>query len=378
MNEDDNDDLNPEQEGVPEDYDFSDLQQMAADELTDETTSAFLTIPYQDTEDSERVPTLMSCDEELIDHPRAGYELYTSLAGMLPIGLAQQLENIDLKGAVDAIEFESRTTAGEHPANVRHELNWHVKTPTVYRYLEQEYIDKFFEEGIIQLSSFAQFAEHEDEARKDSDEGVNIMTVEDEDSAIIGVGAAGRDAYVFCGSTIASDELMEEFGVDGYFKINDTRAFAREISKSLEQSDDVKQVKRGVEGFCEYADGNRIQTESEVEIPEELKESNYKGFSFEKSEEEIPEALKGRRDDGKSENEKPDHIKDISRDDNISVENIEAQLNQAVGYDPLFVKDKQYQQQSEYRWLWHVDGEMSSTIQIECMGALEYCERVTE
>jgi hypothetical protein len=377
MNDDDDSELNSEQHKIPEDPDFEDMQQIAAGELTDDTTAGFLMVPYQDTENGERVPTLMSCDEGLINDPRAAYELYTSLAGMVPIGLAQNLEDMNLKGALNAIEYESRTTAGENPSDVRHEFGWQVKTPTVYRYLEQEYIDKFFEEGIIQLSSFAQFAEHEDEARNDSDEGVNIMTVEGDDRCIISVGAAGMDAYVFCGSTIASESLMKEFGVDGYFKINDTRSFAKEIAKSLEKSDDIKRVKKGVEGFCEYTDGNRIRKEAEIEIPESLSDGDYDGFRFERSEEEVPEPLKGRRDENTTQEEPPGDLKNITDDEEISVENIEAQINQAVGHDPLFIKDERFQEQSEYRWLWHIDGEMSSTIQIKCPEALEYCEKVT-
>jgi len=377
MDNGDDDRINVEQPELPENHDFDDILKIAADELTDEATTGFLTVPYQATEEGERIPIMMACDEEVIKNPRNAYEFYTKLAGRIPIELARSLDDVTLQAMIEALEYESRTMAGEKPADVRHEFSWQIKTPTVYRYLEQEYIDKFFDEGVIQLSSFTQFAEHEDEARNDSDEGVNIITLRGEDSTIISVGAAGMDAYVFCGSTIASESLMNEFNVDGYFKINDTRSFAKEIAKSLEQTGDIKRVKKGVEGFCEYTDGNRIRKEAEIEIPEAWKDDDYEGVRLERPEEELPEPLKGRRDESTTEKKPPGDLKNIT-DDDILAKNIESQIWQAVGYDPLFTKHERFQEQSEYRWVWQIDGEVSSTIQIECPDALEYCEKVTE
>lgn len=340
MDDSSEDGFNVEQPELPEDHEFDDILQMAASELTDETTDGFLMVPYQNKEDGERVPVLLSCNEELVDNSKQAYELYTSLAGMVPIGLAQNLDNMTLRGAIDAIEYESRTMGGESPADVRHEFGWQVETPTVYRYLEQEYIDKFFEEGIIQLSSFARFGEHDDEMRKDTNEGNNIITARGEEHTMYAVAGFGRDAYVLSGSTIESESLMKDFGVDGYFKITDTRAFGREIAKALEQSDRINRVKQGIEGLCEYRDGNQIQKEIEPRTPEDWQ--------------------------GQSEG------------DDIPMEEMFKEVQRIAGRDPFFVKDQTYQEQSEYRWLWLIDGEMSNTIQIECPDALEYCQKVTE
>jgi len=48
---------------------------------------------------------------------------------------------------------------------------WHIYFPVLFRYLEQEYIDAFFRDGSLRLSSFKQFAKHKDEARNDWGEG---------------------------------------------------------------------------------------------------------------------------------------------------------------------------------------------------------------
>jgi hypothetical protein len=55
---------------------------------------------------------------------------------------------------------------------VRH---WYVKTPELFRYLNQIHIDEFFETGRLRLSSFQQFAKHPDEQRGDPEEGRNVL-----------------------------------------------------------------------------------------------------------------------------------------------------------------------------------------------------------
>jgi len=56
-------------------------------------------------------------------------------------------------------------------------FSWHLRLPIVYRYLEQEYVAKFFETSEIRLSSFSQFRKHKDEQRGDSAEGKAISTI---------------------------------------------------------------------------------------------------------------------------------------------------------------------------------------------------------
>ncbi len=48
---------------------------------------------------------------------------------------------------------------------------WTVVTPEPYRCLEKQWVEAFFADGTLRLSSFARFAEHEDEQRRDENEG---------------------------------------------------------------------------------------------------------------------------------------------------------------------------------------------------------------
>jgi hypothetical protein len=58
--------------------------------------------------------------------------------------------------------------------NVQFGRNWTMLRPTLYRFLESKYVDAFFQEGSLRLSSFERFAQHPDEQRKDAGEGWGV------------------------------------------------------------------------------------------------------------------------------------------------------------------------------------------------------------
>jgi hypothetical protein len=88
---------------------------------------------------------------------------------------------------------------------------WRIRRPYVYRYLEREYVDRFFKEGALRVSSFAQFAEHPDEERQDGKEGWGTVIQTTPGGAaghtLFAHMSQGANAYVLCGSTIFSTEL---------------------------------------------------------------------------------------------------------------------------------------------------------------------------
>ena len=55
--------------------------------------------------------------------------------------------------------------------------NWHIRTPHLFRYMNREYIEKFFDTGKLMLSSFRRFSEHDDAMRNDGIEGKNVVSV---------------------------------------------------------------------------------------------------------------------------------------------------------------------------------------------------------
>ena len=55
-----------------------------------------------------------------------------------------------------------------------HLIPWTMFTPTVFRLMEREYVERFFETGELMLSSFLRFSQHKDEERNDK-EGEHII-----------------------------------------------------------------------------------------------------------------------------------------------------------------------------------------------------------
>lgn len=212
-----------------------------------------------------------------------------------------------------------------------------INTPHMYRYMPQEYIDDFFEKGVIRLSSFDRFSQHEDEVRRDSSEGSNILYGEGEEHTMMAVTAHGRNAYVLCGSTIGSDRLMERFEENGFFRIKDTTSFAAEVMSSMEESKEVR-CKGVLEGFCIYKDKRVIERQMNI---------NFDDMKL---------------DDGSG---------------NLDLGKLQAKSSEIGGNDVFFLKEKEYQEECEYRMLWLMNQNVEGAIHIECPEARKYCEKVT-
>src|SRR5689334_19833085 len=96
---------------------------------------------------------------------------------------------------------------------------WQVFSPVVYRYLEQRWVDAFFEDGTLRLTSFARCRQHADEQRLDNEEGVCRILVRDREH---GNALALQElefnptAYVLCTTLWHNRSLMEAFGCDSF------------------------------------------------------------------------------------------------------------------------------------------------------------------
>ncbi|WP_421762835.1 hypothetical protein [Ekhidna sp.] len=72
-----------------------------------------------------------------------------------------------------------------------------TKLPIVYRYMDQEFIDLFFKEGKLRISSFMKFRNYPDEVRGDKSEGGGAIT-----------GKSDKEGFTF--------HLMTQVGENGY------------------------------------------------------------------------------------------------------------------------------------------------------------------
>ncbi|HET6763272.1 MAG TPA: hypothetical protein VFH27_06360 [Longimicrobiaceae bacterium] len=113
---------------------------------------------------------------------------------------------------------------------------WRIRRPVVYRYLDKQFVDEFFDRGALRISSFSTFAQHEDEERLDGAEGKGIVghrNHEGEGQTIIAQMSQGHNAFVLCGSMNYSPELSDAFKTNSGFRIDDSLGFGDAISKFI-------------------------------------------------------------------------------------------------------------------------------------------------
>jgi hypothetical protein len=55
---------------------------------------------------------------------------------------------------------EAPPRSSPHTLNLNFSRQWSIVRPRLYRHLDSQYVDSFFKDGSLRLSSFAQFAKH--------------------------------------------------------------------------------------------------------------------------------------------------------------------------------------------------------------------------
>ncbi len=211
---------------------------------------------------------------------------------------------------------------------------WRIRRPIVYRYLEKQFVDAFFETGALRLSSFAAFAKHTDEERLDGAEGTGMVVHrnhEGQGQTIVATVAQGHNAFVLCGSTSLRLELSKTFGTNSGFRINDSIGFSEAISKY------IPGFYIGMEGPCMYVAKRIVDRDMGPINLETLKVApGAKEFDMGKMFQTV-----------------------------FSI----------AGDDLFFLKSEKYAHQNEYRLLWHTPRDVSGHIDILCPEARQYCSR---
>ena len=105
---------------------------------------------------------------------------------------------------------------------------WHVCTPTLFRYLPSRFVDAFFEDGSLRISSFATFRRHTDEQRLDKKEGEThfvAQTHQGGGQTLIAKSFHGKNACVLSATMRHDRKLMEAFECDSYIRIDNPTEF---------------------------------------------------------------------------------------------------------------------------------------------------------
>ena len=213
-----------------------------------------------------------------------------------------------------------------------------IKLPIVYRYMEKQFVDNFFSNGLLRISSFDRFKEYPDEIRGDQSEGTgSFETVSVEGTQNILITDSGKNKYLMSSSLVYDKSLFETFDVDGCIRINDPIAFSNSIMNSILGSTEC------FLGFCNYQEYRHIK-------------KVITSFSD----------------------------KDDMADDGtltIGGQNFNNRINETIGngIDLLFLKEMKYQPQSEFRFVWAVNSDffkINNYIDIDCKEAIQFCQRV--
>lgn len=213
-----------------------------------------------------------------------------------------------------------------------------IKMPRVFRYMDAQYIDQFFDTGALRLGSFARFRGYPDEVRGDPSEGQGIVVTKGGNNGIYNmVTSLGHDAYVFCTSLESSPRIREQFGNQSSFVINDPLAFAMTVARS------VPGITGAILGFCNYQEQRVIEKVNASLTGNEM-------FSA----------------DGAFQ---------------LSAATLGAVYSKTVGtgLDLLFLKHMNYQSQAEFRFIWTVASQFNTVtefLDISCREAVQFCARV--
>lgn len=203
---------------------------------------------------------------------------------------------------------------------------WSFRVPLLTRQMKAEFVDDFFNDGTLRLSSFEVFRRHPDELRRDSQEGRIVMEIEAPNGKTSILGINGQESYVMCASTI--ETTLPSDGSVAAFRILDTLGFANAISGQ------IPGFLGGTEGLCSYRDNTMLKKrDSRPIVPPPDGVDPEKWFE-----------------------EQQHHIGKHS-------------------IDAFFIKESRFSHEAEYRFIWFASGTHKDYLDIKCPAALQFCER---
>ncbi|MHB8093825.1 MAG: hypothetical protein ACYDH0_02690 [Candidatus Aminicenantales bacterium] len=211
---------------------------------------------------------------------------------------------------------------------------WHICTPVLFRYLPLQYVDEFFKDGSLRLSSFALFKKHQDEQRLDKNEGTVFFVHRSQQGSgqtIEAWGHYGLNAYVLSATMLHNEDLLKSFGCNSYIRINNPTEFGICIAKH------VPGLEAGLEGPCLYQ-GMKI-------IERDLGFIDITKF------------------------------KDPADPSKLAKPRLDRFIIDQMKHYPFFLKEKSFSHQAEYRLLWITSSPIDGFIDIKVPEAIPLCSR---
>ena len=204
--------------------------------------------------------------------------------------------------------------------------------------MQQEFIDRFFSDGILRISSFNRFRSYPDEVRGDKAEGGGVINARGESEGFTFhlMTAAGENGYMLSASLESSLALAKQFETDSHFAILDPLGFATAISNA------IPGIAQSFLGFCNYQ-------------PHRMIEKHVSGLSVADFTDEEGEII-------------------------IGGSGMTSRVGQMIGtgIDLMFLKEQRYQYQAEFRFVWTINTAFFGVEEhrdIECKEAVQFCEK---
>jgi hypothetical protein len=208
---------------------------------------------------------------------------------------------------------------------------WTIKTPVITRYLDSQYVDDFFKDGNLRISSFKTFRFNNHEERCDPSEGTSSMKINCLNGQISTLTICGSTSYIISATTTESEDFQAKLNVNDGFRILDTVNFARCVATR------IPEFSHGYEGICIYRGSQLIEKNDLLHdlTPPAENEDSEKWFR-------------------------------------ASQHRI-AQLS----VDSYFLKHIRFSPQAEYRIIWVSRDKQQDYLHIKCPEARQFCERLT-
>ncbi|MFN9691136.1 MAG: hypothetical protein ACK551_03450 [Vampirovibrionales bacterium] len=241
-----------------------------------------------------------------------------------------QLENvspIELLGIVSRMENMHCVTNIENDLNdLTYLPEITLRQPTKERIVKmsrKEHVDAFFKHGKLRLGSLETYRQIEHAQIGDISEGNLVLILKNSLMSRILDLQCGYNHHVFCCYTgHTNHNVMQEFGYDDGFEIENISGFRQAISNTL----NIKEVRSGE---CLY--------------------KNLKAL-----------------------------VLDVPSTFNLDI-NFGMQLSQSLQLSQMahyFLKNKHFSHQQEYRFVWENPNRVSNFIDIECPEAIQFCKRL--
>ncbi|TIL23893.1 MAG: hypothetical protein E5Y88_20385 [Mesorhizobium sp.] len=205
-----------------------------------------------------------------------------------------------------------------------------VFVPPLRRHMAKQYVNMFWDNGSLQLSTFEAFRQHKSEGQGDPLEGhASYMLNDQSQGRHFGTSTiVGGNAYVL--SFTSRTTLPEEFG-DAFFEVIEPVGFAAEAANMIPGCTSV------MIGPCIYMD-TKLLTKSGAAPG-------------------IDDLLVG---DGSTD---------------VSLDKLFAQGAALQGPRHYFMKNRRYEPQSEFRMIWETNGPLTAPLVVIWPALRQYCRR---